>query len=328
MPLDDRGRRIQRQERRVLVEALCEEGIKAPFPWRRVIQWTVPVIVTVWLIASYFTSLKTVLPFFFFWPLMTTISAARARRGENIPLVLRERMADASLLRAGRCAACGFSLRDLEVHEDGCVVCPECAAAWNRDRWRVSRADAPKLAVRGVECAIKKERAAKQVDDRGAVLPEPIMWTPKWLRAMKADGTLARPATFDQLVAQGRAASRRKLAWILIPLAIVTAAGTMLVIDAAGGTGAVEPEVLLALLGFSMILALVLRYKAQFTVDVRTIALANSVCPVCGGQIDGQSPRDFDGCVACGECASAWRLDAAGKPLKRHKRRATFESPA
>lgn len=34
----------------------------------------------------------------------------------------------------GRCAACGYSLEDLTPKEDGCVVCPECNAAWLADR--------------------------------------------------------------------------------------------------------------------------------------------------------------------------------------------------
>lgn len=325
MPHDDRGRPIQRQERRALVEALSEEGVRAPFPWRRVIQWTVPVIITVWFVASRYASMKTVLPIFFVWPLVTTMAAARARRGDNIPLVLRERMADASLLRAGRCAACAFSLRDIEIQEDGCVVCPECAAAWNRDRWRVAIADAPKLAARGVECAVTKERAANQVDDRGAVLAEPMMWKPKWLRTRQIDRTTPQSSSLDRLLSQGAAASRRKLAWILIPLAIVAVAGTMLLIDAAGGTISVAPEVLVALLGFCAIFALILRYKAQFTVDVRAIALANGACPACGGEIDPHTSRDFDGCVTCAACASAWRFDATGQPMTRHRRRATFD---
>lgn len=33
----------------------------------------------------------------------------------------------------GICAACGYRLDDLPVEDDGCVVCPECGAAWKRD---------------------------------------------------------------------------------------------------------------------------------------------------------------------------------------------------
>lgn len=34
------------------------------------------------------------------------------------------------LLREGRCVSCLHSLEGLSVESDGCVVCPECGAAW------------------------------------------------------------------------------------------------------------------------------------------------------------------------------------------------------
>lgn len=44
---------------------------------------------------------------------------------------------DAELLAAavgaeGVCASCAYRLDDLPVEPDGCVVCPECGAAWKR----------------------------------------------------------------------------------------------------------------------------------------------------------------------------------------------------
>jgi len=37
-----------------------------------------------------------------------------------------------SMLAAGRCPSCGYGLDGLEVEPDGCVVCPECGGAWDR----------------------------------------------------------------------------------------------------------------------------------------------------------------------------------------------------
>lgn len=34
-----------------------------------------------------------------------------------------------------RCPSCGYRLSDLPVESDGCVVCPECNAAWRADRF-------------------------------------------------------------------------------------------------------------------------------------------------------------------------------------------------
>lgn len=33
-----------------------------------------------------------------------------------------------------QCAACGYCLTDLHREADGCLVCPECSAAWKADR--------------------------------------------------------------------------------------------------------------------------------------------------------------------------------------------------
>lgn len=37
-------------------------------------------------------------------------------------------------LEHGRCPACGYVLADLPLAGDGCVVCPECNAAWRGQR--------------------------------------------------------------------------------------------------------------------------------------------------------------------------------------------------
>ncbi len=36
------------------------------------------------------------------------------------------------ILASGYCPSCAFSLEGLVVESDGCVVCPECGAAWKR----------------------------------------------------------------------------------------------------------------------------------------------------------------------------------------------------
>ncbi len=34
----------------------------------------------------------------------------------------------------GKCAACGYELKDLPTEDDACIVCPECNAAWKAER--------------------------------------------------------------------------------------------------------------------------------------------------------------------------------------------------
>jgi len=44
-------------------------------------------------------------------------------------------------LDQGHCASCGYLLDDLAVESDGCVVCPECNAAWKKERIGIKKND-------------------------------------------------------------------------------------------------------------------------------------------------------------------------------------------
>jgi len=59
-----------------------------------------------------------------FWRVSLTL--ARRRRWPKV---------SALFLAQGKCAGCGYGLYGLEpMSDDGCVVCPECGAAWRGDR--------------------------------------------------------------------------------------------------------------------------------------------------------------------------------------------------
>jgi len=36
----------------------------------------------------------------------------------------------AAYARAGYCGSCGYGLDGAQVADDGCILCPECGAAW------------------------------------------------------------------------------------------------------------------------------------------------------------------------------------------------------
>lgn len=40
----------------------------------------------------------------------------------------------AAAVRRGLCGSCGYSLQHLQAEPDGCIICPECAAAWKHAR--------------------------------------------------------------------------------------------------------------------------------------------------------------------------------------------------
>lgn len=54
------------------------------------------------------------------------------------PLVLRPmnvmyvRWRARAIVAIGRCPSCGYELSQLPIEADGCVICPECGAAWRR----------------------------------------------------------------------------------------------------------------------------------------------------------------------------------------------------
>ncbi len=58
------------------------------------------------------------------------------------------------------CGACGGDLRNADVHTDGCVVCPECGAAWRSDRF--GAVDLAALDPATLRSLIKKGYLAKR----------------------------------------------------------------------------------------------------------------------------------------------------------------------
>ena len=94
-----------------------------------------------------------------------------------------------TLVRAARCGACGFTLRELAVHADNCVVCPECAAAWKRDRWVVQDAQADVRSATSAVASLQRGSVSdfpeKLVDDRGAILAHSMLWRPRWSKDLR-----------------------------------------------------------------------------------------------------------------------------------------------
>ena len=78
-----------------------------------------------------------------YWAVAGTLVAVFVARVINAPVqrVLRNAVADRragaisrAAVRAGLCGGCGYLLEALEATGDGCVVCPECGAAWRVER--------------------------------------------------------------------------------------------------------------------------------------------------------------------------------------------------
>lgn len=64
---------------------------------------------------------------------MLSLALATGRAALGLGGALPGRMCRA-MLWTERCPACGYDLSSMDAHADGCIVCPECAAAWEADR--------------------------------------------------------------------------------------------------------------------------------------------------------------------------------------------------
>lgn len=235
-----------------------------------------------------------------------------------------------TLVSAGRCAQCAYSLADLEPESDGCCVCPECGAAWRldpatRDRLRAVRAfsssppEDPNLTaadrrdrrmLRWFIEGIGGKRHFAVVDDRGRVVdlvhPSVHRRPPPGWDALPPD--LRRRLT----------SRLRLLGWPKRVLAAVTI-GPFLVylwIIGAPGVGAGGPTrvgfVLVYALAFPLMLALyVVRPQPGNGRPIRRLFLRERLCPTCAGNLEPVEPGP-DGCRVCPICLSAWRLQRAG----------------
>lgn len=73
------------------------------------------------------------------WPIMVVpvtyflgvmVSAQFALRRVNAAFVIR------NVVSEGHCGACGYLISNSAPAGDGCVLCPECGAAWKAERWQ------------------------------------------------------------------------------------------------------------------------------------------------------------------------------------------------
>lgn len=76
---------------------------------------------------------RDVLPLMFFSPVGSTLVLLLAMAALGCGHAWRQwpHWVRDTHLQSGRCPACGYGLSGQNQHADGCVVCPECASAWN-----------------------------------------------------------------------------------------------------------------------------------------------------------------------------------------------------
>lgn len=228
----------------------------------------------------------------------------------SLPAGFRNRVASASMARAGTCGTCGFGLTDLGVEADGCVACPECGSAWHQDRWRTRHPNAVALALRAVESSFSGARATQAVDDRGALLTTPMDARAAWLADLLRLPTRTL-SSLDALLVRNlwRAKERvlQRFAAHGFPAAALVTATSWFVIG--------DPEtrlfgtIFIGVAAFAMVILAMLAVAPNY-IDVRQLAITHLRCPYCGVPLDLNQRRQFDGCIQCATCTAAWILES------------------
>jgi hypothetical protein len=210
----------------------------------------------------------------------------------------------AAYLAAHRiCGACGYDLHAIAPAGDGRVVCPECGAAWHRDRFVLADRDPTTSAlldslVTAGHAFAKKDRD----DDRGVPMLRPWSWPPGWLNNFPDMKGRAEVAHRD-------AAHRRRLRGLGVPITLVGwGVGLALFLMIKND---IEAGDILAFFIVSLLIAAV-AYWAIFERVLLERAMRREfaelgLCLSCGSVLPEASHPTFDGCTVCASCKRAWK---------------------
>ncbi len=218
-----------------------------------------------------------------------------------------------ALLAAHRdCGACGYSLREAVIDPDGCCVCPECGAAWHRDRWTLEHTDLHSSDLLADTAAGRRGPEIMSIDDRGVPLPTRFRSFVAWLR----EGAAAPDALRADLTATDRAARRR-----FLRIGITSAGALWLIANVLHVTlrnfhprdRAFDIVLFAIVTALIAMTPLILASRPQLSAArCRAIILSHSRCPCCRRELGATDPVAFDGCTPCAHCGRAWRLPTPG----------------
>lgn len=210
-----------------------------------------------------------------------------------------------------RCGACGYDLRQFEPAPDGCAVCPECGAAWHRDRWTL--ADRDVLDSSSLLAAWSETESAFSFssDDRGVPLDGSILAgstfsLTHWLNKPRLPQTVQRAA----LNANRRFAKRRMLvAGSIIAALWLTAQVVIALVRDPDPRDDITVAAFVAIITGLIALTLLWAFARMGNSSRRHRAMILSLhrCPNCAGELPA-APIAFDGCVACLKCRRAWKV--------------------
>jgi uncharacterized Zn finger protein (UPF0148 family) len=243
----------------------------------------------------------------------------------------RERVVVGFLLE-GRCPACTYPVRGVPATADGCVVCPECSAAWRRERVGETRAVPESVRRYGRRIARPNEAerwlgpprmALVTTDGRGravSVIDPLLRRLDRAVAARIGEGRVRGVRS-----AMRRAHRRSGLAGGVV-MALALPSFIFMLFARRAATGFVDTAISIATFCFMvwmvwhlgrMLYAMIWGEAAIKADRAAQVLLENRVCPGCCAPLDGVQPGK-DGLVECGECGAAWAVagtapHAAGK---------------
>jgi len=129
-----------------IVGALPDDGARAEYglnQWRENVVWlsgaAVGLVLAIFVLLPFLGARFAVLQSVVFKMLIPSVTAIAFGTAVWWVFIGRMRRSIAPriasvYLRSGQCASCGYALESLEPEADGCVLCPECNAAWRQER--------------------------------------------------------------------------------------------------------------------------------------------------------------------------------------------------
>lgn len=224
----------------------------------------------------------------------------------------------------GYCGACGYDLQAAVAAEDGCLVCPECGAAWRAERVTVPHWE------NGAARTIQRRRnwvvtlfglvqpRSKRVtpDDRGRFTP--VVDTRLWVMPIERR---------EQMEAKERRALVRELRgvgglmrWLMaLAAALVVMASGLLIADSMRGPKGLEALLVMAgavALGAVVGAGILTTDSYVSARRVAEVMREHGRCATCARTLIDLTPA-ADRCVACPDCGASWRIRASAGVTER-----------
>lgn len=218
----------------------------------------------------------------------------------------------ATLLYMGRCPSCAYSPAGVPVQPDGCVICPECAAAWKASRLNFSAAPDQLREV------FRTERGETVVGSRLAAWRRSPTIVDARDRAVPLLGSRSGvgDGVGNERLALARRAAFRRTLWLRVGGCVLVLGWIGLIIlpqvlhVARRGVGGMAGLHMLMLVVFVPFGALLIwriaagRSRLTSRRFARTL-LEHGLCPSCGGDLLG-AEVEADGCSVCSRCRAVW----------------------